>query len=140
MAIDVTTPEGRIRLRVGDVQDIQIFPDSIYTYYYQENNENENTTVKEMAYYILGALSQNTRERLDRIEYYGQEAFDNYLKFINVLIKDPRTSMSITGVYCGGLSKEDMRENDSNPDVNTIQTRPLPITPVNLDWMVTGKI
>ena len=140
MAIDFTTPEGRIRLRVGDTQDVQIFEDDIYTECYQKNNENENATIREMAYYILGYLAQNTRERLDRIEYYGQEAFENYLKFLNVLIKDPRTSMSITGVYCGGLSKEDMRENDSNPDVNTSQTRPLPITPVNLDWMVTGKI
>lgn len=140
MAIDVNTPEGRIRLRVGDIQDVPILPDSIYTYYYQVNNSNENRTIVSIAYAILAALSQNTRERLDRIEYYGQEAFDNYLKFINVLIKDPRTSMTIAGVYCGGLSKEDMRENDSNPDVNTSQTRPLPITPVNLDWVFTGKL
>ena len=140
MAIDVNTPEGRIRLRVGDIQDVPILPDSIYTYYYQVNNSNENRTVVSIAYAILAALSQNTRERLDRIEYYGQEAFDNYLKFIDILIKDPRTSVTGAGVYCGGLSKEDMRENNSNSDNNTSPITPEPIPPVNLDWVFTGKL
>lgn len=119
MAIDPTTTLGQLRLAVGDVADVPYLPDSVYTQVLQQNNDNVMASVKTVAFYILGLLTSNMRERAGAIEVWGKDAFDNYIEFINMIIKDPRTAMNSAGFYAGGISKRDMLNNKSNPDTNT---------------------
>lgn len=120
MVIDMTSPIGRIRVKVGDTADVPILPDNVYEFYFKENKENEKATVREVAYVILGVLSQNTRQRLDRIETFGQQAFDQYLKFIQQVINNPTTVLTTSGGYfggyVGGISKSDFTKNLTNRD------------------------
>lgn len=120
MIIDMTSPIGRIRMKVGDTADVPILPDNVYEYYLEENKGNERATIREVAYVILGTLTQNTRKRMDRIETFGQQSFDQYLKFIQQVINNPLASLTSSGEFCGGyvggVSKSDFTKNLDNFD------------------------
>lgn len=106
----------RVRLMVGDTSDIQYLPDSVYQYELTKNNNDERTAAKTCAMYILGMLTSRTKERLDRIEIYGAEAFNNYLNFLKMLV-DPRNSFDVATPYAGGISISDVDTNNANTDV-----------------------
>ena len=115
--IDYTTNVGKVRLRIGDSLDLQIFPDSIYEDVLTANSDNVTATAREMAFMILAQLTQNTRSRLDRIETYGQQAFDNYLKFIEKYITSANSPNNLAGIYAAGISITDIDSNQTDPDV-----------------------
>lgn len=116
--------EDRVRLAVGDSTDLPIFPDSVYTYLLTKHNNNENAAVKEAAYLILGQLTQETRSRLDRLEFFGQQKFDNYIRFIREVIKSPHGIYSSAGIYAAGIDVADV---EANKNDSTVVQRPLPI-------------
>jgi hypothetical protein len=115
---DPTTPLGQLRYAVGDTGDIQYLPDAVYQQVLSQNNNNVLASVKTIAFYILAILSQQMREKAGAIEVWGSDAAKNYMAFLNMIIKDPRTSLSTTGFYAGGLSKKDMEANKANVDNN----------------------
>ena len=117
MVIDPSQAVDRVRLMVGDTQDLIILSDDTYQYLLDKNNGNENAAAKESAYMILAQLSYNTRVRLDRIETYSQQAFENYLKFIKEYIKSGTGPLALAGIYAAGISKTDILQNQADPDI-----------------------
>lgn len=111
MTLDLTNPVDRIRLKLGDWQDIEILPDAVYEYYLEANDNNERAATIDAAYAILATLTQSTRQRLDRIEYYGEQAFSQHLTFIKEFIRSPYSSFNTAGIYAGGVDKEDFYSN-----------------------------
>lgn len=112
--IDLTTAVGRIRAAVGDWVDPVILDDTTISQVYANSGNNEGTAIRTCAYYILGTLSRNSRERIDRIEFFGSESFNNYLSYIQKVITNPANGlpgMSLGGVYAGGVDKEDFDDN-----------------------------
>jgi hypothetical protein len=123
MAIDVSTAEGRVRLNVGDITDYPVLEDDAYVYFVSFNNNNENAATKQAAEVILAVLSQRTHERLDRLEWWGSEAFNNYLKFVEKIILNPNSSRNLAGVYAAGVDVEDVWNNITDP---TVVHHPIP--------------
>lgn len=105
--IDPTTAIGRVRLMIGDAIDPETLPDSVYSSLLTKYSDNEMSAAREAAIYICAILSQQTHQRLDRIEIYGGEAFTNYMTFLDKFINNAVSSLSAAGVYCGGIDKED---------------------------------
>jgi hypothetical protein len=103
--IDPTTNVGKLRLRVGDVSDIPFFPDSVYEATLTDEDDNLPRAARRMAQYILGTLSAKTHRKLAQLEVWGQEYFDNYVKFIKLTILNPMF-MDISPVPYGSGSEE----------------------------------
>jgi hypothetical protein len=62
---------------------------------------------------------RSARQRAGKIEVYGSEYFKNYAAFLKDFVRDPRSSWITAGIYAGGISKQDMFDNNANPDVVT---------------------
>ncbi len=117
MVIDMDIAADRVRLNVADTGDIPILPTSVYEYLLTKYSNNETAATKEAAYLILGQLSGSSRERLDRIEFYGHQKFEQYLKFIQEVIKNPNGIYNLGGIYCGGIDVADVAANDADTTV-----------------------
>jgi hypothetical protein len=115
---DPTLARDRIRLTIGDTDSVSPYvTDAWYDYYLNLNNGNEKTTAIDVAKKILAMYTGWTRQREGQIELYGQEAFDNYLRWLKDLLSDPALGLlSAPMPYLGGSSKIDMRSNDAVSD------------------------
>lgn len=89
MSIDPTTDVGKIRLRVGDYQDLPFFPDSVYAAVIVDSGGNLKVAAKSMAVFILGMLAKKTRRKLNQLEVYGNEQFENYREFLLLTVSNP---------------------------------------------------
>ena len=131
--LDLTTAVDRVRLAVGDYQDIEIFPDRVYQYVLTKNSNNETASIVEMASLILGALSQSSsRSRLDRLEVYS-DTFAQYLQFLKEVIKNPVGSYCSPHVYAAGVYVQDVLDNQADTEI--VQKR-LPIGGENGQYTV----
>jgi hypothetical protein len=123
--LDLTEAVDRVRLACADTVDVYILPDEVIQYSLDSNNGNENLATKQCAGWILGALSHKTQVALDRIVIHGQSQFDNYLRFLKEVIRNPNnTATGFGGIYVGGVSVSDALANNS--DATLVQRR-LPI-------------
>jgi len=122
--IDLTSAIGRIRMSVGDSLDIPIMADQQYQDLLDANAQNENAVIQIAASYILMMLAHNTRARLDRLETYGQQQFENYLKALKETIRNPAYGTTLAGIYCAGVYVQDVLDNQAD---TTIVQRRLPI-------------
>lgn len=117
---DPSRPVDRVRMRVGDVNTAnEHLADAWYDYYLSISGGSESSAAVKAAGAILASFTENIRERVDQVEIYGNHQFENYLKFLQELIRNP----SIAGMgppmpYAGGISKSDMDKNKSDPDAN----------------------
>ena len=110
----VNDPISRIRLLIGDTDESWPFlEDSTYEYLLGKFNSNEKAAAKEAAIYVLASLTKYARERTGQIEVYGSDYFKNYKDFLELFLTNPNTGMFNPIMYAGGISKEDMRKNDS---------------------------
>ena len=120
--IDITTSLGKLRLAIADYQDPVVFDDATLQAILDKNDGNEQAAIKEAASYMLGALSRQSRMRLDRIEIMGSEAFNNYLTYLKYTINNPAGSMFANGgIYVGGVDTTDFYDNRN--DATVIQKR-----------------
>lgn len=118
MVLDLDNAVDRIRLACADFDDIPILPDNVYEYLLSKHSQNEAACIREAAMNILGVLSKNTRQRLDRLEVHGNESFEQYMKFINSVIRDPSGAFSGgAGIYAAGITKSDILANESNTSI-----------------------
>lgn len=122
--LDLTKAVDRVRLTVGDTNDLQWFPDTVYQSVLDMNSQDESKTALQMAQYIYAMLcGRGYRERLGQIEIYGREAVQSYKDFLNTFILGGgKGAVYNASVYAGGISKSDMAANDANPDVNGVPT------------------
>lgn len=100
MTLDPTSDIGKLRLRVADYSDLPYLPDAVYQATLNDNAGNLPTTARVLATYILGMLAHKTHRRMNQLEVWGAEAFENYRKFLLLTVKDP-AFMSISPIPYG---------------------------------------
>lgn len=107
----------QVRLNVGDNNtEFQILPDDTYQWLLDKYNNNVNRSSLDAAKYILFELTKfPTRERTGQIEVWN-EWVNAYRKALELFIKDPNLTSIIPVPYAGGISKSDMKSNDSDND------------------------
>lgn len=110
-------PVDRIRLNVGDIwEDIEYLTDADYQYFLDAADGNERRATMDAVRAILFKLTRMTRERTGDIEVYGGDWFNNYMKALLLILKDPNISISLAVPYAGGISRSDMQANRCDPD------------------------
>ena len=110
-------PIDRIRLNVGDIwDDFEMLADADYQYFLDAAGGNENRATMDAARAILFKLTRMTRERTGDIDVYGSEWFNNYMKALQLILKDPNIAISLAVPYAGGISRADMQDNRCDPD------------------------
>ena len=102
--IDPTTDLGRLRLALGDWQDLPILPDSVILQTLVDSSGNLNRAKITLAQYILASLTRDVHQKLAQIEVYGEQGFDNYKEFIRLTILNPNLSQLAPIPYAGGLA------------------------------------
>jgi hypothetical protein len=107
----------QVRLNVGDNSiDFQILTDDTYQFLLDKYTNNVNRSSLDAARYIMFELTKfPTRERTGQIEVWN-EWVNAYRKALELFIKDPNLSLGVLMPYAGGISKEDMYQNDANND------------------------
>lgn len=107
----------RVRLNVGDIwPDIELLSDADYQYFLDKYDGNENRASLDAARAILFKLARMCRERTGDIEVYGSDWARQYREALLLFVNNPELTLSLAVPYAGGISKSDMRNNDSNPD------------------------
>jgi len=89
MIIDPSTPVGKIRLRVGDWHDLPILPDAVIASALEDCGNSIPRSAALCAQYILGILTAKTHKKLAQVEIWGDEYFDNYVKFLKLTVLNP---------------------------------------------------
>ena len=92
--IDPSTNLGKLRLRLGDFLDIQQLPDAVYNQVILDHTDtNGNVNLRECAMlcgsYILASLAFSVHSKMQLLEVYGSEAFNNYKSYLMMVTKDP---------------------------------------------------
>lgn len=103
--IDPSTSVGKIRLRIGDWQDLPILPDSVIQSALDDCQGNVPRAASLCAQYVLGTLTSKTHRKLANIEVWGNERFTNYVAFIKLTILNPHT-MSVAPVPYSGMKQD----------------------------------
>jgi hypothetical protein len=119
---DPTNPIDRIRLTVGDTDELnEYISDQWYSHFLTKNTNNETRAAIDAAKAILVRFTSNTREKVDQVEVYGNELFPNYLQWLKEFIESPALSgLRSPSPYAGGVSISDMTANNNNIDNNTL--------------------
>lgn len=115
--IDPTTPLGKLRLRVGDTNDLELLPDAVYISTLDDCSQNIPRATSIIAQYILAMLTSQTHQKLAQMEVYGSDWYKQYESFIRLTILNPNLSQISPIPYAGGL---------------TVQN---PLTKFNDDWL-----
>lgn len=117
---DPSLPRDRVRMSVGDVDPLnEYLTDSWYDYYLTENDGNETLAAIDAAKSILVRFTNNTREKVDQVEIWGNDQFDNYLAWLKNFIENPALSgLSSPVPFGGGTSKKDIAERRADSDNN----------------------
>lgn len=89
MVLDLNNPAHIVRLRVGDIGDLPLLPDSVYNYALSTTNNSLARAAQQCAGYILGILAQRVHQRLAQLETWDNTQFDNYLKFLKATVLNP---------------------------------------------------
>jgi len=88
--IDYSTPEGKLRMRLGDTSDIPFLPSSVYNDVYAESGNNLVSSAKSLGSMILGQLAFKTHRKMGlQLEVWGKEAFDSYKEFLILTVTNP---------------------------------------------------
>ena len=110
----------RVRMMIGDVDpQNEYLTDLWYGHYLDKNSQNEVLAAIEAARSILVKFTNNTREKVDQVEIWGNDQFNNYLDWLKDFIENP----SISGLrspipFGGGTSKEDIAARKADSDNN----------------------
>ena len=119
---DPNNPIDRVRIRVGDTDPLNEYvTDTWYSYYLTENNNNETLTAIDIAKLIIVQFTGSTREKVDQVEIWGNDKFDNYLEWLKDFIENPSLSgLGSPSPYASGISISDMDSYKEDSDVNSI--------------------
>ncbi len=120
---DLSNPIMVLRLNLGDTaSDFEILKDGDYQYFLDKYDGNERRATIDAARAILFALSSKTRERIDVLEIHGDQWARQYSAALIEMLRNPELTISVAIPYAGGISKQDMYENDNNSDSTTRST------------------
>lgn len=114
----------KVRLEIGDTDvSLPILSDAEYTYFLEKNNSSIRRAALDAAKTILFKLSMRVHERVDIFEIRGHQAAQNYIEALKMYIKSPdlNTVLQNAQGYVGGISLQDMQDNDGNSDNNIVK-------------------
>ena len=106
MIIDPNSPVGKIRLRVGDWSDLPILPDSVILSALTDCQQNVPRAAALSAQYILATLTAKTHRKLAQLETWGNEQFENYVKFLKMTVLNPNLMTSAPVPYTGNVQED----------------------------------
>lgn len=101
MALDPTTPIGKVRLRIGDWSDLPILPDAVIASALEDCQNNVVRAASLSAQYVLATLTAKTHKKLSQIEVWSSEQFDNYVKFLKLTVLNPHLASVAPVPYVG---------------------------------------
>lgn len=87
--IDLSTPIGKLRYRLGDYLDLPRLSDDVYQSALDDTNNNLRAATILCGQYILAGLAFDTQQKMGVIEVFGQQAFQQYVQFLKLVLKDP---------------------------------------------------
>jgi hypothetical protein len=103
-----STSVGKIRLRIGDWQDLPILPDSVIESAITDCQNNVPRAAQLCAQYILATLTAKTHRKMSNLETWSGEQFDNYVKFIKMTILNPHLMTTSPVPYAGDSEESPM--------------------------------
>lgn len=103
--IDPSTPVGKIRLRIGDWQDLPILPDSVILSALADCKQNIPRAAALCAQYVLATLTAKTHRKLSQIETWSGEHFTNYVAFLKLTVLNPHM-MATAPIPYSGMANE----------------------------------
>lgn len=110
-------PIDALRLEFGDIDECESYlSDETYQYFIDTYGTKPKDIRRHIGMSILAYLSRNTRERAGQEERYGSEAFSNYLKWLQLKIKDP-SMVSSPSVYVGGTNRDQVAIYETDPEL-----------------------
>lgn len=104
--IDPTTPLGKIRLRIGDWQDLTILPDSVIQSALEDCQSDVPRAAQLCAQYILATLTAKTHRKLAQLETWSSEQFSNYVEFIRMTVLNPHMMTTAPVPYTGTVEAD----------------------------------
>jgi hypothetical protein len=113
-----------LRIELGDTSpEFPIMSDDEYNYFLSKHDWNISRATMDAAKSILLKLSMRTDETVDIFSIKGTAAAKNYMMALQLYIKNPDLNTMYDKIqgYAGGISKEDMVNNDSNLDNNIVK-------------------
>lgn len=88
--IDYSTPEGKLRMRLGDTSDLPFLPSSVYNAVYAERGNNLLQATIALGSMILGQLAFQTDRKMGlQLQVWSSQAFAAYKEFLILTVKDP---------------------------------------------------
>lgn len=114
----------QVRLRVADNEPgLYILSDDEIQFLLDTNNSNVNRASLEAAKIILLNLAQRSDESVDIFSVKGSKAAEQYRLALQLFIKDPTLNPFISNLkgWVGGISKQEMQENNCNLDNNIVE-------------------
>lgn len=115
----------KLKLEIGlsHLESGEILTDIELQYFIDKNNGSIRRAGLDAAKTMLFILSQYVHERSGvELELWNHDWFNNYMKALKMYINDPNYSIAVSGAngYAGGISKQDIRDNLNNTDVNPV--------------------
>lgn len=113
----------KIRIEVGDFDEtLPILSDEEYQYFLDKNKGNIAYASMDASRTILFKLSQRTDETVDILSIKGSRAAEQYRLALQLFIKNPTLNPIISNAkaWFGGVSLNEMDENNRNPDNNIV--------------------
>lgn len=99
--INPATNVGKIRLRIGDWQDLPILPDVVIESALTDCQNNVPRAAALCAQYVLGTLTAKTHRKLSQLETWGNEHFNNYVQFLKMTVLNPHLMATSPVPYSG---------------------------------------
>lgn len=122
------TPEDilAIRYELNDNQPgLYILDDSTITYYLEKNQGSISASAIDCCKAILFRLSMDSSDStVDILTLKGSKAAESYRLALQLYLRDPSLNplMKSANPYAGNISKQDMLDNNSNPDTNFVSS------------------
>jgi hypothetical protein len=129
MSIDFTSPEGKVRLNIGDVNIPYMLQDSLISAFlskYQDQPEYMavyNATIDSLlvlkGQFALTAARRREREGSVEIEEYSAEKYKAISDLLDYWKENPPEGIlpsNFAGFIFGGVSKAERKRVDRNPD------------------------
>lgn len=121
--LDLSSATDRVRLNIGDTSDIPWLADTEIDYALSYNNNNEAAATKQCASFILARMAYNGHEKLDKLEFFGSDVFNQYMRFLKDVLNNSVYN-AMGGIFVAGMNLEDTRNNKLD---TTIVQHKLPI-------------
>lgn len=116
------TALDKIRIEIADNESgLYLISDDELEYLLAKNSNSIQRTTIDACRIILMKLSQRGDETVDIFSLKGGRAAAEYRESLKLFLRDSQLNSSISARgYFGGVSKQDMLDNSSNPDNNTV--------------------